>query len=143
MEAMLSNNELIVIIRRLEAATSRLEDIASSTIAPPPAADIRPPNGTTAAPTPNPAAPSVAPPTPAVVKTAPPEESLPESVEGFDSFISGAVKKYVDISKKIGGVVADQVGAVRIGDMKKDISLPIDPRPRVYLKRSRDNEGLS
>ncbi|PQE29175.1 adenylyl cyclase-associated protein [Rutstroemia sp. NJR-2017a BBW] len=95
----------------LEAATSRLEDIASSTIAPPPAADIPPQNGTIAAPTPNPAAPSVAPPAPTVVKTAP-EEPLPESVEGFDSFISGPVKKYVDISKKIGGVVADQAASV-------------------------------
>lgn len=113
MEAKISNNELIVIIQRLEAATSRLEDIASSTIAPPPAADIPPPTGSTAAPTPNLTAPAIVPPLPSVAKVAP-AGSVSESVEEFDNFISGAVKKYVDISNKIGGVVADQVGAAGI-----------------------------
>lgn len=83
-------------IRRLEAATSRLEDMASSTV-PPPAV-----NG--AAPPSSPAPPAiVAPP-----KAAP--EPVPESVEDFDAFVNGSVKKYISLSDALGGPIAAQVG---------------------------------
>ncbi|RAL59696.1 hypothetical protein DID88_000329 [Monilinia fructigena] len=84
---MATNNmhNLTTLIKRLEAATSRLEDIASSTIPPPSdAPDAQNSNAIEE-----------------VVK-----EPVPESVAEFDDFIQGAVKKYVNLSDEIGGVVA-------------------------------------
>lgn len=98
-----STAELTRIIRRLEAATSRLEDIASSTLEPTKVNGAPP----TSAPTgPLPPLPVVneVPPTPKAVL-----ESLPESVEDFDSFLNGAVKNYVSLSNELGGPVAKQV----------------------------------
>ncbi len=99
-----SRIELTSILRRLEAATSRLEDMAASTI------DLPKLNG--AAPTPAPTGPLPAPPTTSRAATEPPKpipEALPESVEDFDTFISGTVKKYVSLSDEVGGPVAEQV----------------------------------
>lgn len=100
-----SGTELTAIINRLEAATSRLEDMATSTIDPPRL------NG--AAPTPAPTGPLPAPPT---TSQAPPpqppkvaQEVLPESVEEFDALINGAVKKFVNLSDEVGGAIAAQV----------------------------------
>ncbi|KAF8859488.1 hypothetical protein BDZ45DRAFT_357966 [Acephala macrosclerotiorum] len=99
-----SRMDLTVIINRLEAATSRLEDMAASAI------DL---NG---APTPAPTGPL--PPPPTTARAAPPElpkpvvEPLPESVEDFDAFITGPVKKYVNLSDELGGLVAEQASAV-------------------------------
>lgn len=101
-----SRTELTSIIHRLEAATSRLEDIASSTITETPKL-----NG--AAPTPAPTGPLPAPPVasqPAAPK--PIKEELPESVEDFDLFLAGPVKKYVALSDAIGGPIAEQVGNI-------------------------------
>lgn len=93
--------ELTSIISRLEAATSRLEDIASSTIEPPKANGAAPPP--TAPLPPAPVAAAVA----APPKSAP--EPLPESVEEFDAFIAGPLKNYVNLSDELGGPVAEQV----------------------------------
>lgn len=96
-----SRMDLTAIINRLEAATSRLEDMAASAI------DI------SGAPAPAPTGPLPPPPTGAV-RAAPEQprviaEPLPESVEDFDSFITGPVKKYVNLSDEIGGLVSEQV----------------------------------
>lgn len=97
---------------RLEAATLRLEDIATSTIELPKAVP-----GLTegvASPEPSgsvPATTTVA--APAVPKA--PAEPLPESIEEFDSFIATSVGKYVGLSKKIGGLVAEQAELVLQG----------------------------
>jgi adenylyl cyclase-associated protein len=108
--------ELTAIIRRLEAATSRLEDIASATIEPPQAdrgapaiASAHPP---TSAPTgPLPPAPGAAVGASAV-KTRGPSLAplLPQAVEEFDLFITGPLKKFVNLSDEVGGAVAEQVG---------------------------------
>lgn len=98
--ATISPSQLTVIIDRLEAATSRLEDIASATVEPPKA------NG--AAPTPAPT--GALPPVP--VATAPVKvlaPLLPQSVEEFDLFITGTLKKFVNLSDEVGGPVAEQV----------------------------------
>lgn len=91
------------LLSSLEAATSRLEDIASSTDVPNdiPASNppIASPSVATAISTP-PAAP--APPKPAA-------EAIPESIEEFDNFLSSAVDKYVKLSNQLGGLVAQQV----------------------------------
>lgn len=103
---------------RLEAATSRLEDIASSSIEIPqgvPALQqtlASPQSGTSTA-----AVSSVhtpAPPTPAPTpaqQPAPPKmpaEPLPESIEEFDAFIKTSVGKFATLSKELGGLVAQQ-----------------------------------
>lgn len=100
-----SRTELTAILHRLEAATSRLEDMAASTI------DLPKMNG--AAPTPAPTGPLPAPPTTSRTVSEAPKpipEALPESVEDFDAFLTGPVKKYVNLSDEVGGPVAEQVG---------------------------------
>ena len=96
--------ELTAIIHRLEAATSRLEDMASATVEPPKA------NGAT----PPPAVPL--PPTPVAAAVAEPPkplpEALPESVEEFDAFLTGPLKKFVNLSDELGGPVAQQVSTM-------------------------------
>ncbi|KAJ1331743.1 adenylyl cyclase-associated protein [Microdochium nivale] len=102
-----SMHNLTTLIKRLEAATSRLEDIASSTTAQPQSASAAPnisslssaPPAASATPTQQPA----------------PAEELPESIEEFDSFIASSVQKYVDASNKIGGAVAEQAAKVLEG----------------------------
>ncbi|KAH7022467.1 adenylate cyclase associated N terminal-domain-containing protein [Ilyonectria destructans] len=102
-------HNLTTLIKRLEAATSRLEDIASSTDVPNdiPASNppIASPSVATAISTP-PAAP--APPKPAA-------EAIPESIEEFDNFLSSAVDKYVKLSNQLGGLVAQQAALVQKG----------------------------
>jgi len=93
---------LTALVHRLEAATSRLEDIASATIEPPKSNGASPSSAPVAAPLP-PTVPATSEP----VK--PKAEPLPESVEEFDSFISGPVKKFVTLSEELGGPLAQQV----------------------------------
>jgi adenylyl cyclase-associated protein len=96
--------ELTAIIHRLEAATSRLEDMAAATIEAPKL------NG--AAPTPAPT--GALPPVPVSARAPEPPkplpEVLPESVEEFDTFLAGPLKKFVNLSDEVGGPVAEQVG---------------------------------
>ncbi|KAG4414093.1 hypothetical protein IFR04_012794 [Cadophora malorum] len=102
---MAANNmhNLTTLIKRLEAATSRLEDMASSSI------EIPAING---APTPAPTGPLPAPPVAKAPSPKPVQEALPESVEDFDAFIAGTVKKYVNLSDELGGPVAEQASSV-------------------------------
>ncbi|GKT50232.1 adenylyl cyclase-associated protein [Colletotrichum spaethianum] len=99
---------------RLEAATARLEDIATSTIELPQAVPSlnqsvpSPPTASNA---------SALPPPPPQATAAPqaPPEPVPESVEEFDQFIATSVDKYVTISKQLGGLIADQAAKVLQG----------------------------
>lgn len=95
--------DLTTILRRLEAATSRLEDMAASSI------ELPSING---APTPAPTGPLPAPPVAKAPELKPVQEALPESVEDFDSFIAGPVKKFVNLSDELGGPIAEQVGTM-------------------------------
>ncbi|RSL95896.1 hypothetical protein CEP52_011794 [Fusarium oligoseptatum] len=108
-------HNLTTLIKRLEAATSRLEDIAASTELPPDAPAASPSNAAIAAP-PAPAAPAApaAPPKPEPVPE-PVAEPLPESIEEFDAFLSSAVEKYVEQSQELGGVIAEQALEVKKG----------------------------
>lgn len=94
-----SGTTLTDIVNRLEAATSRLEDMASAALDP---------HGSLGAP---PAPTGTLPPPPASQANAPKPvvEDLPESVEEFDVFLAGSLKTYVDRSKELGDVVAEQV----------------------------------
>ncbi|KAI0863666.1 adenylate cyclase associated N terminal-domain-containing protein [Xylaria cubensis] len=116
---MAQNNmyNLVTLIKRLEAATTRLEDIASSTIELPHAVPalsqpITSPPDQSDGITPLPSASSSASPT---VSTPVPQDPLPESVEEFDSFISQSVDKYVQASDKLGGLIAEQASKVLDG----------------------------
>ncbi|VBB84111.1 Putative Adenylyl cyclase-associated protein [Podospora comata] len=103
------------LIKRLEAATSRLEDIAQSAIDLESAAAQTPqgPSSTTTpqSSTPAPLIRALAPPPPpppAPKPAAPVKEELPEQVEDFNAFIANHVEKWVKLSEEIGGPVAEQ-----------------------------------
>jgi adenylyl cyclase-associated protein len=92
-------------LSRLEAATSRLEDIATSTELPkdlPALTETRnsPPNASTV---------STPPVAPTKDATEVSQEPLPEAIEEFDNFLKTTVEKYVKLSDELGGAVAKQV----------------------------------
>lgn len=94
---------LTAALTRLEAATSRLEDIASTSVGFEPGA----PNGA-------PAPPSAA--AAAATSAAPPAkaaESLPPSVEAFDAIINADLKPWLELSGKLGEVIDGQAKAVQ------------------------------
>lgn len=101
-----TNQRVTNLLHRLEAATSRLEDIASSTIEIPQAVPAL--KETLASPPPTsqaiPDAPSHAP--------SAPDEPLPDSIEDFDAFLKTSVEKYWKLSEAIGGVIAEQAAKV-------------------------------
>lgn len=88
---------------RLEAATSRLEDIASTSAGYEGAA----PSGPSAPAT---AAASTA---PAAAPAAPPAESLPPTVEAYDTVLDTDLKPWLDMSSKLGNVIEGQAKAVQ------------------------------
>ncbi|KAK8172733.1 adenylate cyclase associated N terminal-domain-containing protein [Phyllosticta citrichinensis] len=103
---MAQNNmhNLTTLIKRLEAATSRLEDIASSTFE-----KTGAPNAAPIAATPAGAPPSApGAPTPA----APAKEQAPPMIEAFDALIDSDLKDFVDRSKQFGGTIAEQAQAL-------------------------------
>ncbi|KAI2635394.1 adenylate cyclase associated N terminal-domain-containing protein [Xylaria nigripes] len=121
---MAQNNmyNLVTLIKRLEAATTRLEDIASSTIELPQAVPVLsksitlPPDqsgGATplasASSSASVAASTAASPMPA------PQDPLPEAIEEFDNFINQSVAKYIKASDKLGGLIAEQAAKVLEG----------------------------
>jgi adenylyl cyclase-associated protein len=93
---------LIRLIHRLEAATSRLEDIASSAQPFEPSAtghdgsSLAVPSQNQRASTPG-------------ASSIQSQEPLPESIEDFDTLINGDLKAYNDLSQALGGVIAEQV----------------------------------
>lgn len=90
-------------LHRLEAATSRLEDIASTSAG----FDANAPNGASAPPSaPAGAATSATPPAKAA-------ESLPPSVEAYDAIINANLKPWLERSSKLGTVVEGQAKAVQ------------------------------
>lgn len=98
--------------RRLEAATSRLEDIATSTELPKDAVPALNPSQPASSPA-NASAVSTPPPAATVDKA--PAEPLPEFIEDFDKFLSTSVHNYVALSKELGGPVAKQADSVSKG----------------------------
>ncbi|PHH58629.1 hypothetical protein CDD81_5020 [Ophiocordyceps australis] len=93
-------HNLTTLIKRLEAATSRLEDIAS-------AADLP----TTVLPSAQAAAVESLP-NARTVDKAPPVEPLPESIEDYDAFMSLSLDNFIKLSHQLGGLVAKQADEV-------------------------------
>lgn len=109
-----TNQRVTNLLHRLEAATSRLEDIASSTIEIPQAVPalketLASPDASSKAIS---DAPSRAPSAPAHRPAAPADEPLPDSVEDFDAFLKSSVEQYATLSKAIGGPIAEQAAKV-------------------------------
>ncbi|KAF2503084.1 adenylyl cyclase-associated protein [Lophium mytilinum] len=100
-------NNLTTLIKRLEAATSRLEDIAATSVDP----ESTTANGS------NSSAVPPAPPMPTVGSTssspAKPVVVLPPSVEAFDTLLNTELKAWLDLSTKLGGVIDGQAKAVK------------------------------
>ncbi|KAJ5181880.1 hypothetical protein N7449_012027 [Penicillium cf. viridicatum] len=93
------------LIKRLEAATSRLEDMAMSYD------DSSAPKSLTGSPSSIPAIPpppKPSPPPPAAPVAAP----VPPQIQDFDALIKGDVQNFVNLGEKIGGLVAEQSKAV-------------------------------
>ncbi|KAK4230070.1 adenylate cyclase associated N terminal-domain-containing protein [Podospora fimiseda] len=121
------------LIKRLEAATSRLEDIAQLAIDLNPADDetlakafLTPSvSSSTPAPsnTPTPTSAGAPPAAPALKAAAPPppppppppQEDLPENVQEFDNFINNSIKGWVKLSHEIDAAVGEQADLVLKG----------------------------
>ena len=91
---------------RLEAATSRLEDIASSTLD---ASSTSKSTDVPQMPRSSSAIASSGPPPPQSQPTPP---SLPPSVEAFDNLINSEVKKFATLSQQLDDLVKEQVNRV-------------------------------
>lgn len=104
------NPRLTNLLARLEAATSRLEDIASSTIEIPQAVPAL--QETLATPASKSAtnvastASAPAPPAPTI------DEPLPDSIDDFDAFLKTSVDKYAKLSQQLGGLIQEQAAKV-------------------------------
>ncbi|KAI1434537.1 adenylate cyclase associated N terminal-domain-containing protein [Xylaria sp. CBS 124048] len=114
---------LVTLIKRLEAATTRLEDIASSTMEIPtvtPAVSksiTMPPDQSDGA-TPMASVSSSASQATSQAGSSTPaaaQDPLPESIDEFDNFITRSVGKYVNASEKLGGLIAEQASKVLDG----------------------------
>jgi adenylyl cyclase-associated protein len=104
-----ADNVLTSMVRRLEAATSRLEDIASSSF-PNGDAGAAGTNGST--PTNGPVAGAAA----VTSSTATPEvvaESAPPAIEAFDEVVNNELKNWLELSGKLGNVIEGQSKAVQ------------------------------
>ncbi|EOD48797.1 putative adenylyl cyclase-associated protein [Neofusicoccum parvum UCRNP2] len=95
---------------RLEAATSRLEDIASSSFEKPSALDAAP--GAQQAAFAGAPARSSLPPAAPSAPAAPAKAELPPMLAAFDALLDNELKEFTDLSKKIGGPVAEQASAL-------------------------------
>ena len=106
------------LVDRLEAATSRLEDMAQPISHPAGALNG---TGLSSKGTPSGMGATAG----AVAATSPqtPTELLPASIEGFDELINGPVSKFVNLSEELGGAVAEQVGASAASDAVADAPL--------------------
>jgi len=108
-------NNLTTLIKRLEAATSRLEDIAGSaqesttrgitpsTTATSSNGDVTPSASQSRAPIPEPA------------------EDEPETVQAFDTMTNDDLKNFSDLSNKVGGLVAQQVRLASLDGYIRDM----------------------
>jgi hypothetical protein len=126
---------------RLEAATSRLEDMAMS---------LDDPNASKSIGSPSVAAPATPePPKPAPPPPAPPAApQVPPQIQDFDALIEGDVQNFVNLGEKVGGLVAEQVRIPRPVAWLEDIAIANAPsnsrkqfckpsRPSVHSSMSR------
>ncbi|MCJ1232148.1 hypothetical protein MMC14_000097 [Varicellaria rhodocarpa] len=97
-------NNLTTLIKRLEAATSRLEDMASATIDPSASTNGAPATSATTA--------NSGSSDKTIVPSKQIAEPLPPAIDNFDSIITRDVTAFVNKSEDLGGVVAEQAASV-------------------------------
>ena len=102
-----ADNVLTSMVRRLESATSRLEDIASSALPNAGDAGAASLNGALTEATPAPTAANTSANTPKLVA-----ESAPPAIEAFDDLVNGELKSWLELSGKLGSVIEGQSKAV-------------------------------
>jgi adenylyl cyclase-associated protein len=102
-------NVLTVMVRRLEAATSRLEDIASSAF---PNGESPAAAGAKGAQSPGPAA-KLATTTSATPTPQPPTESVPPAIEAWDEMANKELNHWLELSSMLGEVIEGQSKAVQ------------------------------
>lgn len=95
----------LILLRRLEAATSRLEDMVPSISDPSASA-----NGVSSLPESGLTAPGGGLRGEPGAAQQQPMAPLPPAIDDFDALINGDVKTFVNMSEEIGGLVAEQVG---------------------------------
>lgn len=103
--------DLADLAARLEAATTRLEDIATSTAELPQAVPALSQTLASSSNAHRDESPAPLPP----VSTAESQEPVPESIEDFDAFIASSVRRYVSASQKLGGLISEQAALVLQG----------------------------
>ncbi|KAK8198556.1 suppressor of rasval19 [Zalaria obscura] len=105
---------LTTLIKRLEAATSRLEDIASSTASFEQPTANGAPSGTVHQTSSMPELPTVSgdSPQPPSQPAAPAQAALPATIIDMDNMITGDLKKFVDAGEGLDKIIADQSQAV-------------------------------
>ncbi|KAL8724867.1 MAG: hypothetical protein Q9166_007696 [cf. Caloplaca sp. 2 TL-2023] len=101
-------NNLTTLIKRLEAATSRLEDMVPQGITDQSAAS----NGVASLPESGLTAPGADARGGAASSSSRTLAPLPPAIDDFDALINGDVKTFVNMSEEIGGLVAEQSAAV-------------------------------
>lgn len=111
-----ADSALTQLIRRLEAATSRLEDIASSTASFEQPTANGAPSGTVHQTSSMPELPTVSgdSPQPPSQPAAPAQAALPATIIDMDNMITGDLKKFVDAGEGLDKIIADQVGTFSI-----------------------------
>lgn len=123
------------LLERLEAATSRLEDIASSAVEIPQAVPgIQETLASPVASSTKDVASAPTPPAALAAATAPgagtADEPLPEVVEDFDAFLKGSVDKYAKLSQQLGGLIQEQAAKVVQGFAEERKFLLISTRAK-------------
>lgn len=145
-----SDNPLTLLLRRLEAATSRLEDIASSAFEPSAGngSSSVPATGASAAAM---KASSSEPTLPSITQTTSQQtvraasENLPESISDMDDIIDKEVKNFTDSSKGLDPLVQEQAAAVAkaFADQRKYLWITTkakrpDPQGATFMELLKD-----
>jgi len=97
---------LTTLVSRLEAATSRLEDIASSSVG----LEASTANGSSSGAGSIPSAPPM--PGLASVPASKPTIILPRPIEAYDTLFNTELKAWVELSSRLGGVIDGQVSHI-------------------------------
>lgn len=123
------------LVYRLEAATSRLEDMAMAVD------DSSSPKNVGAPATPAPATPEPPKPTPPP-PAAPVTPQIPPQIQDFDALIKGDIQNFVSLGEKIGGLVAEQVSYALV-NYKIEWLLIVSHRPTRFCRPSKPSVPIS
>ena len=92
---------LTTLVKRLEAATSRLEDLI-------PSVDSEPPNGADSSQAPRSVSGTAGQVPTSAAQSTPKQEPFPPAIEDFNTFMNTELKDFRDRSEKIGSSVVEQ-----------------------------------